>query len=103
MDCLDSIIPMFSRGVNLSGSEVTKVAVQNDMTGEFTRVNCEKLSSPRSETQRCELTSSLRKPPTPLTSIWRIYLVQINNTIKTLMAAISREIVSLEKSFGWLC
>ena len=68
---------MFSRGANLSGSEVTKVAVQNGMNGEFTRVNCEKLrrNSPRSEKQRCELTSSLRKPPTPL--------VQINNTIKT--------------------
>ena len=45
MDCLDSIIPIFSRGVNLSGSEVTKVAVRNGMNGEFTRVNCEKLRS----------------------------------------------------------
>ena len=45
MDCLDSITPMFSRGVNLSGSEVTKVAVQNGMNGEFTWVNCEKLRS----------------------------------------------------------
>ena len=43
MDCLDSITPMFSRGVNLSGSEVTKVAVRNGMNGEFTRVKCEKL------------------------------------------------------------
>ena len=32
--------PMFSRGANLSGSEVTKVAVLNGMNGEFTRVNC---------------------------------------------------------------
>ena len=45
MDCLDSITPMFSRGVNLSGSKVTKVAVRNSMNGEFTRVNCEKLRS----------------------------------------------------------
>ena len=45
MDCLDSITPMFSRGANLSGSEVTKVAVRNGMNGEFTRVNCEKLRS----------------------------------------------------------
>ena len=45
MDCLDSITPMFSRGVNLSGSEVTKVAVRNDINGEFTRINCEKLRS----------------------------------------------------------
>ena len=37
--------PMFSRGANLSGSEVTKVAVQNGLNGEFTRVNCEKLRS----------------------------------------------------------
>ena len=36
---------MFSRGVSLSGSEVTKVAVRNGMNGEFTRVNCEKLRS----------------------------------------------------------
>ena len=36
---------MFSRGVNLSGSEVTKVAVRNGTNGEFTRVNCEKLRS----------------------------------------------------------
>ena len=43
MDCLDSIIPMFSRGVKLSGREVTKVAVRNGMNGEFTGVNCEKL------------------------------------------------------------
>ena len=77
MDCLDSITPMFSRGVNLSGSEVTKVAVQNGMNGEFARVNCEKL---RSETQRCELTSSLCKLPTSLAGIRRVYLVQINNT-----------------------
>ena len=41
MDCLDSITPMFSREANLSGSEVTKVAMQNGMNGEFTRVNCE--------------------------------------------------------------
>ena len=45
MDCLDSITPMFSRGVNLSGSEVTKVAVRKSMNGEFTRVNCKKLRS----------------------------------------------------------
>ena len=45
MDCLDSVKPMFSRGANLSGSEVTKVAVRNGMNGEFTRVNCEKLRS----------------------------------------------------------
>ena len=45
MDCLDSIIPMFSTGVNLSGSEVTKMAVRNGMNGEFTRVNCEILRS----------------------------------------------------------
>ena len=45
MDCVDSITPMFSRGVNLSGSEVTKVAVRNGMNGEFTMVNCEKLRS----------------------------------------------------------
>ena len=44
MDCLDSITPMV-RGANLSGSEVTKVAVRNGMNGEFTRVNCEKLRS----------------------------------------------------------
>ena len=36
---------MFSRGANLSGSEVTKVAVRNGMNGEFTRINCEKLRS----------------------------------------------------------
>ena len=36
---------MFSRGSNLSGSKVTKVAVRNGMNGEFTRVNCEKLRS----------------------------------------------------------
>ena len=35
MDCLDSINPMFSRGVNLSGSEVTKVAVRNGLNGEL--------------------------------------------------------------------
>ena len=40
MDCLDSITPLLSRGVNLSGSEVTKVAVRNGMNGEFTGVNC---------------------------------------------------------------
>ena len=45
MDCLDSITPMLSRGANLSGSEVTKVAMRNGMNGEFTRVNCEKLRS----------------------------------------------------------
>ena len=45
MDCLDSITPMFSRGANLSGSEVTKVAVRNGMNGEFTRVNCENIRS----------------------------------------------------------
>ena len=45
MDCLDSITPMFRRGANLSGSKVTKVAVRNGMNGEFTRVNCEKLTS----------------------------------------------------------
>ena len=43
MDCLDSITSMFSRGANLSGSEVTEVAVRNGMNGEFTMVNCEKL------------------------------------------------------------
>ena len=43
MDCLGSITPMFSRGANLSGSEVTKVAVRNGINGEFTRVNCEKI------------------------------------------------------------
>ena len=42
---LDSITPMFSRGANLSGSEVNKVAVRNGMNGEFTRINCEKLRS----------------------------------------------------------
>ena len=31
--------------MDLSGSEVTKVAVRNGMNGEFTRVNCEKLRS----------------------------------------------------------
>ena len=77
-----AITPMFSRGANLSGSEVPKVAVRNGMNGEFTRINCEKL---RSETQRCELTSSLRKPPTPLASIRRVNLVQIANSEKTLM------------------
>ena len=35
MDYLDSINPMFSRGANLSGSELTKVAVRNGMNGEF--------------------------------------------------------------------
>ena len=45
MDYLDSITPMFSRGANLSGSEVTKEAVRNCMDGEFTGVNCEKLRS----------------------------------------------------------
>ena len=43
MDCLDSITPLLSRGANLSGSEVTKVAVRNGMNGEFTRVNCKKI------------------------------------------------------------
>ena len=42
MDCLYSVTPMFSRGANLSGNEVTKVAVRNGMNGEFTRVNCKK-------------------------------------------------------------
>ena len=37
--------PMFGRAANLSGSEVTKVAVRNGMNGEFTRINCEKLRS----------------------------------------------------------
>ena len=36
---------MFSRGANLSGSEVTKVAVRNGMNDEFARINCEKLRS----------------------------------------------------------
>ena len=36
---------MFSRGANLSGSKMTKVAVRNGMNGGFTRVNCEKLRS----------------------------------------------------------
>ena len=36
---------LFSRGANLSGSEVTKAAVRNGMNGEFTRINCEKLRS----------------------------------------------------------
>ena len=39
------ITPMFSRGANLSGSEVTKVAVRKGMNGEFIRINCEKLRS----------------------------------------------------------
>ena len=72
MDCLDSITLTLSRGANLSSSVVFKVAVRNGMNGQFTRVNWEKL--------KCELTSSLRKPPTPLASIRRVYLVQINNT-----------------------
>ena len=81
MDFLDSITPMFSRGANLSGSEVTKVTVRNGMNGEFTRVNFEKLRRVhQGATQRCESTSSLRKSPTPLASIRRVYLVQINNT-----------------------
>ena len=45
MDCLDLVTPVFSRDANLSGSEVTKVAVRNGVSGEFTRVNCEKLRS----------------------------------------------------------
>ena len=45
MDCLDLITPIFGRGANLSGSEVTKVAVRNGMNGEFTGINCEKLRS----------------------------------------------------------
>ena len=45
MDYLDSITPMFSRSVNLSGSEVTKVAGRNGINGKFTRVNCKKLRS----------------------------------------------------------
>ena len=43
MDCLASITPMFSTGANLSGNEVTKVAVRNGRNGECTRINCEKL------------------------------------------------------------
>ena len=45
MDCLDSITPMHSRGANLSGSDVTKVAVRKGVNGEFTRINLEKLRS----------------------------------------------------------
>ena len=45
MAYLDSINSMFSRGANLSGSELTKVAVRNGMNGEFTRIICEKLRS----------------------------------------------------------
>ena len=45
MDCLDSITPMFSRGANLSGSDVTKVAVRKGVNGEFTRIYFEKLRS----------------------------------------------------------
>ena len=55
MDCLDSITSMFSRGANLSVSEVTKVAVRNGMNGEFTRVICYKL---RSETQKARVDQS---------------------------------------------
>ena len=55
MDCLDSINPMFSRGVNLSGSEVTKMAVRNGMNGEFTRVNCEILRSEFTKEQNAKV------------------------------------------------
>ena len=54
-DCLDSITPMFSRGANLSGSKVTKVAVRNGMNGEFTRVNCEKLRSEFTKEQKAKV------------------------------------------------
>ena len=37
--------PMFSRGANLSGSEMTKVAVRNGMNGEFSRIYCKTLRS----------------------------------------------------------
>ena len=55
MDCLDSITPMISRGANLSGSEVTKVAVRNGMNGEFTRINCEKLRSEFTEERNAKV------------------------------------------------
>ena len=55
MNCLDSITPVFSRGANLSGSEVTKVAVQNSMNGEFTGVNCEKLRSEFTKEQNAKV------------------------------------------------
>ena len=46
---------MFSRGANLSGSEVTKVAVRNGMNGEFTRINCEKLRSEFTEERNAKV------------------------------------------------
>ena len=55
MNCLDSVTSMFSRGENLSGSEVTKVAVRNGMNGEFTRVNCEKLRSEFTKEQNAKV------------------------------------------------
>ena len=84
MDCLASITLLFSSGANLSGSEVTKVSVRNGMNGEFTRINCKKLRTEFTKERNAylsgELTSSLHKPPTLLTSIRGINLVQINNT-----------------------
>ena len=55
MDCLDSITSMFSRGVNLSGNEVTKVAVRNGMNDKFTRVNCKKLRSKFTKKQKAKV------------------------------------------------
>ena len=55
MDCLDSITPKFSRGANLSGSEVTKVAVRNGMNGEFIRINCEILRREFTEERNAEV------------------------------------------------
>ena len=80
MDCLVSITPMFSRGANLSGSEVIKVAVRNGMNGEFTRINCEKLRSEFTKERNAKVRVDLRKPLTPLSSIRRVNLDQINNT-----------------------
>ena len=47
--------PMFSRGTNLSGSEVTKVAVRNGMNGEFTRINCKTLRSEFTKEQNVKM------------------------------------------------
>ena len=46
---------MFSRGANLSGSEMTMVAVGNGMNGEFTRVNCENLRSEFTKEQNAKV------------------------------------------------
>ena len=46
---------MLSRGANLSGSEVIKVAVRNGMNGEFTRINCEKLRSEFTEERNAKV------------------------------------------------